>query len=218
MSGYPQPPYGVPPQSPPGQYPPGAYPPGYPQPGMMPASRMSVSAVISLVLGIVFCIFGVTSLGAILFGFIGIRATSDPQVRGRGLAITGLVLGLLGVLGWAGCYGIGGYYYHATAGDRVLADTFVQDIVDGKAKEAGALLDPAVDRKQLTASIDSVKTYGTVTPLMTMPSGATRNADGSGTTEVTVILGGNNQKHKAIVQIADHADGSRLVTGWNFLQ
>jgi prepilin-type processing-associated H-X9-DG protein len=56
-------------------------------------------AVASLVCGLAFCIPACPVL-AIIFGIIGIRRTGEGRMHGRGLAIAGLVLGV--VLGTAG--------------------------------------------------------------------------------------------------------------------
>src|SRR4051812_37002466 len=93
-----QPPYPGQPQAFPGQ--PQAYPgaPGagaYAQP-----PRTSLAAVMSLVCGILGCIPLITSILAVLLGIVGIVVTRDPRRTGRGLAIAGLILGLIGVVGW----------------------------------------------------------------------------------------------------------------------
>jgi prepilin-type processing-associated H-X9-DG protein len=53
-------------------------------------------AVWSLVCGLLsFCVPVIGNLLAIVFGIIGIVKTGTPQVRGRGMAITGLILGIV---------------------------------------------------------------------------------------------------------------------------
>jgi hypothetical protein len=54
------------------------------------------------VLGIVW-IFWITSVLAVVFGHIALGETRDGRVRGRGLAIAGLVLGYA----WLGLLGVG---------------------------------------------------------------------------------------------------------------
>lgn len=108
----------MPPYPPPG--------PGGPVPlnyGFQPdAGRISASAVTSLILGILGCIPVITSVLAIIFGGIGIGATANPQVRRRGLAIAGLVLGCLGVVGWVGGgVAIWGVWAH-TRPERTMAE------------------------------------------------------------------------------------------------
>lgn len=57
--------------------------------------RMSVCAVASLVLGLVLCC-PLTTIAAIVLGAVGISATKRRAASGRGLAIAGLGLGLVG--------------------------------------------------------------------------------------------------------------------------
>ena len=112
----PPPPYGADPgrQPPPAPYgaPPG-YDPGYGMPAYgvpyggppQPQSKPSGMAITSLVLGIVgvplFC-FVLPSLLAVVFGAIGIRQCSkNPVYSGKGMAVAGLILGVLTLLGFA---------------------------------------------------------------------------------------------------------------------
>ncbi|MFM1883085.1 MAG: hypothetical protein RJA05_1494 [Planctomycetota bacterium] len=64
-------------------------------PAPSPPPRMSVCAVASLVLGLVLCC-PLTSLAAIVLGAVGLNATKARMASGRGLAIAGLALGLVG--------------------------------------------------------------------------------------------------------------------------
>ena len=105
----PPPPQGPPPF--PQQYPPqypqqfpqhGAYQPqvgGYP-PGVVhyaAPGRTSGLAIASMVLGILW-VYWIGSILAVIFGHIAIsQARKDPTLRGKGMAIAGLVLGYIGV-------------------------------------------------------------------------------------------------------------------------
>ncbi|MDZ5622916.1 DUF4190 domain-containing protein [Nocardioides bizhenqiangii] len=66
------------------------------QGGAAPTSTDGVS-IASLVLGLICC----APVGLIL-GFVGLKRTKGGQRKGRGFAITGIVLGLLGLLVWIG--------------------------------------------------------------------------------------------------------------------
>jgi hypothetical protein len=83
--------YGAPPSMPP--------PPGYGQP--LPVGQTTNGlAIASLVLGIVW-VFGLGSILAVIFGFVGrkqIRQSGGRQ-GGGGMAIAGIVLGFIGVVG-----------------------------------------------------------------------------------------------------------------------
>jgi Domain of unknown function (DUF4190) len=109
---YPPPPGQYPP--PPGQYPPPPckYPPGpfgYPPQFYAPTmARNNPFAIAALVCGIVQFVLGLFVVGnilaaipAILFGSIALKQIKVRGERGRGLAIAGLVLGILGVLYFA---------------------------------------------------------------------------------------------------------------------
>ena len=68
-----------------------------------PMPRTSGFAVTSLVLGIIAFIppFFLSSILAIIFGGIAMGKTGrDPNLAGRGMAITGLVLGIIVVVIW----------------------------------------------------------------------------------------------------------------------
>ena len=57
----------------------------------------SATAVLSLIAGRLFCLPGVGPIATVL-GVVGLARTSDGRTRGRGLAVAGLTLGLVGLL------------------------------------------------------------------------------------------------------------------------
>lgn len=61
----------------------------------------SAAAVASLVMGLIFCVPGISFL-AMIFGGIGIARTSGGIRRGRGMAVAGIILGVLVSTGWLG--------------------------------------------------------------------------------------------------------------------
>ncbi|MGB7158458.1 MAG: DUF4190 domain-containing protein [Tepidisphaeraceae bacterium] len=63
-------------------------------------------AIASLICGCLLCVPFLPGIAAIVTGAIGMRKTKDPAVTGKGLAIAGLVLGVLNVLGWAAYVGL----------------------------------------------------------------------------------------------------------------
>jgi len=96
QSPYGQSPYG---QSPYGQDPSGQGPYGPPYQGggeALPPKTDGVS-IASFVTGLICC-----APISIILGIIGVRRTKDDQRKGRWAAILGIVLGVLGLLAWAG--------------------------------------------------------------------------------------------------------------------
>lgn len=129
--------YGAPvgpsgPSGPPGAPvgPPGA-PQGYPIP---PAPRFEAAsgpppgtnglATAALVLGITGVCCGVTGILAIIFGAIAINQTGKTGQNGRGLAIAGLVLGIVTVLGTGTLFFIGRANRTSTSSDVVVFETY----------------------------------------------------------------------------------------------
>ena len=76
--------------------PPGSYPPPGFQPA--PAPKTNGLAIASLICGILFCVPYLASLSAIILGILGIQKSKQPGTGGKGMAIAGLVLGVLGLL------------------------------------------------------------------------------------------------------------------------
>ncbi|MCS7034936.1 MAG: DUF4190 domain-containing protein [Phycisphaerae bacterium] len=120
--------------------PPGNVPPGFSAPPRYPGHAghgppayptTSVAAIVSLICGILGC-FILPAIIAIIAGIVGIAATSNPNVRGRGMAIAGLVLGLIfGAIGVLGGYSI---YWGVGKLKEVASQQmqpFVNAIVDG---------------------------------------------------------------------------------------
>jgi hypothetical protein len=68
-------------------------------------SGISVAAMILGIVGIVFLwapfLGGVSSLLGIIFGAIGLsHIKKNPNLSGRGMAVTGLVCGIIGIAAW----------------------------------------------------------------------------------------------------------------------
>jgi Domain of unknown function (DUF4190) len=98
-------PYGYPPPG--GQQ---GQQPGYPQWGQpmamaqVPTNKLAIWALVcgigQFVLGLAVVLNILAAIPAIILGVKGMRQTAERGERGRGMAIAGLVLGILGVLYW----------------------------------------------------------------------------------------------------------------------
>ena len=127
--------------------PPAGYPAaGYPAPA---PRRTNGAAVASLVCGLIFCIPFVTGLAAIVLGIFGIKKAKDPMVGGKGLAIAGLILGVLSVGIWT-LFG-GGILalVKGTEAQRDVARQFITDLAAGNVDAAQANTDGTISREQL---------------------------------------------------------------------
>lgn len=137
--------------------PPSQYPAGYGNTGG--AQRGNGPAIASLVLGILGCVPFITGLLAVFFGIIGLRKTRDPYVGGKGLAIAGLILGILSLLGWAGTSALFGYGYLQSKPAGVVAKQFVQDVSSGNINAAAAN-SAGISAAQLQADNQQLAAYG----------------------------------------------------------
>jgi hypothetical protein len=137
MSQYPPQPPQYPPQTPP--------PPGF-SPGSGPQGQQSNGlAITALIMGILSCIPGVGLL-AILFGALGMGKAKDPRVGGKGLAIVGIVLGLIGIIAWAGIgygvyWGVGKFKAMAEPGVKFFEALNKGNLTEAKTYTTGNISD-----------------------------------------------------------------------------
>jgi hypothetical protein len=127
-------------------------------------ARTSGAAIASLICGILLCIPVLTQLLAIILGFVGIKSAGRPGVSGKGMAITGLVLGLLGLLGWAG-FGATIYYGWQQAKVQMAqqAQPFVNAIAAGDVEKAKQFT--SIGEAELTSLKDQMSGWGPVTSM-----------------------------------------------------
>jgi hypothetical protein len=159
--------------------------------GEMPIRKTSGAAIASLILGIFGCIPFATSLLAIILGIVGIKKTSNPQYTGRGLAITGLILGLLGIAGWS-LFG-GTLYWAFIKGKQLAQDEakpFIQAVVDGDYDKAGT--HSSMTKEEMTALHDQLASFGAINDVSVHGIDAQKNASQPG--RVTLKMTGNFAK------------------------
>lgn len=129
--------------------------------------RANGPAIASLVCGILGCFPILTSLLAVILGIVGLRKTRDPQVGGKGLAISGLILGVLG-LGFWSVVGVGVVaVLQASAKPVAVAEQFTRDLSTGNVDAAFAVCAPGMDRAAVQSAADSMKPWGPLTTLST---------------------------------------------------
>lgn len=94
MSSPPPPPI---PSGPGGFQPPPGYQPYSGQPMQQGNSGMAIASLVLSLVGIIPCFWGLQIPGVlgIIFGFVGLSQTKDNARKGRGMAIAGLVVGIV---------------------------------------------------------------------------------------------------------------------------
>jgi hypothetical protein len=133
-------------------------------PNAISKPKTSVAAISSLVCGLLGCVPFLTGLAAVILGIVGIRKTRDPMVTGRGMAIAGLILGCLSLVGWvvASASLTGGLYFALQAFEpaRKTAEQFTRDVSEGKIDAALASSIEGMDQASLVALNEKMKPWG----------------------------------------------------------
>jgi|GEM_PF-828108 len=211
MSNYPPPPppgQNFPPpggQQPFPQQPYGQPGPGYQMPGAMQTRKTSGAAITSLVCGLLFCIPGLTGIIAVITGLIGMSSTSKPNVGGRGMAITGLILGLLSIGGWS----FAGYKLYGVAQEGMaIADdgkAFANDVIAGNYTSARQYTTSTITDERLKELQTQLSAWGTLSNVQvtsanqsTTPGGNSFVVNGT----ATFTQGGNKNFNITVIKQA----------------
>jgi hypothetical protein len=186
--------------------------PGQPQYSLQPATKTSAAAITSLICGILgFCTVGVSSIVAVITGIVGLVATKNPTVKGRGMAIAGLVLGILTLVGW-GIFGISvASMLHITPAQSSLANQFVSDLSAGNLDAAQAECTANVSATTLLNDSTLLKTWGSGTSVKLI--GVHVPNTPAGTTTVIDAMSYPGGSHNITLQIVDDSSGNPKIDG-----
>jgi hypothetical protein len=146
-------------QIPPAVPPPPAQP-GYAYGATIPPRRSNALAIISLILGILGCVPVITGVGAIIFGALGISSSNKHNTGGKGMAIAGIILGLISLVLW-GLFGSAIFaFVSSSAQPRAIAKQFATHIGNGNAVAAQAMCSSNVTSLEIADAIATAKSYG----------------------------------------------------------
>ena len=193
------------------QYPNPNFPAGDFQPIQPP--RTSGAAIASLILGIIGCIPLLTGILAVILGAVGLSATKKPNVGGRGLAIAGLVLGLVSIVGWTGFGGLMEWAYIETKPTRMAAKTFVTDLSNGDITSANVLCVPGTSKESLQATSDQMKDWGTLGKVRFF-SFIAKSSQSYSTRIVSGAAQFANSMHTVQITFVTQPDGSEKIKSW----
>jgi hypothetical protein len=174
--------------------------PGQPQYSLQPATRTSAAAITSLICGIIGLCFGLAALIGIITGIVGIVATKNPTVKGRGMAIAGLVLGLIALVGWSIFVAV-----EATSMFRVAPATsasaaqFMSDLSAGSIDAAQA--ESSVPRSTLESASATLTSWGASTNTKVVAIHAPFSP--AGTATIIDVLTFPTGQHTVTLQLVD---------------
>ncbi|HEX8342694.1 MAG TPA: DUF4190 domain-containing protein [Tepidisphaeraceae bacterium] len=175
---------------------------------MTPApARTNVPALISLICGIVGC-FIITPVIGIITGIIGLAKAK--VVGGRGMAIAGIILSVLWIVG--GIAVVGGTYWGvnkiAGMAKQPAIDT-INALVDGDIAKARGL--SVLSEDEARAMSDQLKSYGKCTDLSVSGLNSSNN-NGTNTISVTGTATFEKAGNKSFSAEATDAGGTLKVT------
>ena len=101
-------------------------------------------------------------------GHFGIRDTRTPGVGGRGMAVAGLVLGIINLLAWPSIGGMLAWTWHYTAPERMVGRQFITDLSAGNV-DAAAKNTNNIPTDQLQKTADQLKAWGTPQITLVLP-------------------------------------------------
>jgi hypothetical protein len=153
-----------------------------------PQSRTNGWAIASLIFGILGCAFGVPGLIGFILGFVGLKKAKQLGGSGKGMAIGGMIAGVIFMLGWAGC-GVAGYWgYQKTfkpTNDAAVA--FLNALHDGDMTKAGTYVTASYAASDLQTLASEVKAIGKVKSVTTVQFTAQQPSSGP---NMTAAVGG----------------------------
>lgn len=145
-------------------YTPAPPPPGYGQPYQPAPQRTNGFAVASLVCSLLgFCIAFIGGLLGIIFGVLGLQSAKKTG-SGRGLALSGLIIGIVSLAGWGLIFGAGGVAfftaYKISEAPRATAKQFMTDLTAGNI-DAALAQTSSITRTELETQNKSFQSLGT---------------------------------------------------------
>ncbi len=128
---------------------------------LSPTPRTNGFAIASFIVGLIGCVPLLSGILAVIFGILGVRTSSRPGYGLKGLAIAGIVLGVLGILGWS-AFGGGMYLiFRASGQPRTVAKQFAHDLAAGNGS-AALTKSSGISRATIDGEIAKLKGKGAI--------------------------------------------------------
>ena len=181
-----------------------------------PQSRLSGLAVASLVCGIFVCFPFLSGFLALITGLIALAVTRNPTIRGRGLAIAGLVLGSLSLVCWSGAVYKGYYTFQHSKPERLFVQSYITDLANGRTGKCVQNSTSNVARDKLDSDYKQMQSWGMFQEVFAFPgSWNYMNRDGTAKLSGTCFYPSGAQ-HRFTMTLSE-TGGSRKVDSYQWL-
>lgn len=173
--------------------------------------RTSGLAIAAFVCALLFCVPFLFSAVAVLLGLIAVLVTGKPHVKGRMLAISAVLLGALGIAGWAG---ISMWVYNTVIAPTIVPVQFSAHLAKGDLAAARALTAPPFDPaslQELQAKFTRLGTFKSMLDAKTNSNPFTATTiDGVKVYSLDADVVFANGVQRAVVEIRQTPEGWRL--------
>ena len=124
-----------------------------------PPGAWSIASAASLACGVFLIVPFFAGIAAVALGVIGIRQANEPnlRMRGRRLAIAGVILGLLNILGWSAYFK---FISQISGPGRAVAHRFIDDLNSTNPASAAHECLANVRPDRLDTASNQIKNWG----------------------------------------------------------
>ena len=189
--------------------PPGGFqppPPGGPGQYAMQPSGTNGWGLASLITGLVsFCIPFLGGLVAVVLGIVGLSAAKKNR-SGKGLAIAGLILGLLSIAAYALFGSVIWGLVQGTKVNRDIAKQFLTDLNAGNVAAAAAATDGSIPDAEIQSGSDALKAGGAISDITTISVKDPNAAPGQTSVTTAGAVTFSNGTNKAFEMVQQKVD------------
>jgi hypothetical protein len=114
-------------------------------------------AVTAMIMGILLCIPYLTNLLAVIFGIVGLAKAKSRNGAGRGMAVTGLILGFIGLAMWTTVMVAGVRFWN---GRKLQVNNFVGALASNNTQGAMAECHSAMQPATLRQTAAQIQGWG----------------------------------------------------------
>jgi hypothetical protein len=190
--------------------PPPPFSPAYAHPALGP-SRSNGPAVTSLVCGIAGIIPFVPSLLAMVFGLVGLNRAKQLGGAGRGMAISGLILGVLGLVVWTLGFTL---FFSSAKQYKQLSHTFITALSQGDVDKAVGMSHSKMTRDQIAQPAAALQTLGTLNDVTVTGVERTTSTDAGKKWTVTGTATYATRKLDFTITFVDEKGSPKVVEYW----
>jgi hypothetical protein len=188
-----------------------SFAPAYAHPGLVGPRPSNGPAVTSLVCGVAGIVPFITSLLALVFGMVGLNRAKQVGGAGRGMALSGLILGVLGLSLWTWATAA---YFSSSKVYNQLSHTFVTALAQGDVDKAVGMSHSKMTRAQIAQPAAALQTLGGLNDITVTGTKAEVSTDSAKKWTVTGHSTFATRKLEFTITFVDENGSPKVVEYW----